>query len=207
MATVTRFRHSHHQAFAPHGYDIVTDTPNIAQPNSERIELIYHRHVETSNRLGMPTLVGEWGAFGGHPNTLSAAQMVVNQIEKHLFSDTYWAYSSSREMDQAPYFPVLSRPYPVAIAGILLHYESNLDSHNFNCVWREEPSITDPSLIYLPEQWFPKGYSVNLQPDPEGWFFEPIMEGSSSGYLVIPPTGEQMERQLTVQFKTKSNIE
>jgi len=188
------------QAFAPHGYDIVTDTPNIANASSERIELIYDRHVETARRLGMPALVGEWGAFGGHPNTLPAAQMVVNQIEKHLFSDTYWAYGSSREMDSAPYFPVLSRPYPAAVAGILLRYESDLDNKSFSCIWQEEPAVTAPSLIYLPAQWFPEGYSVDLEPKPEGWSFEPTISGSSSGYLVIPTTGQQVERKLRVQF-------
>jgi len=195
------------QAFAPHGYDIVTDTPNIANANSERIELIYDRHVETARRLGMPALVGEWGAFGGHPNTLPAAQMVVNQIEKHLFSDTYWAYSSSREMDGAPYFPVIARPYPAAVAGILLRYESDFNNKSFSCIWREEPAVTAPSLIYLPAQWFPEGYSIDLQPQSEGWSFEPTISGSSSGYLVIPPTGQRLERKLKVQFKKNIGTE
>jgi endoglycosylceramidase len=158
----------------------------------------------------MPALVGEWGAFYGQPNTLPAAQMVVSQIEKHLFSDTYWSYSGSREMDGAPYFLVIARPYPAAIAGILLRYESDLpaplpsrqaglDNKSFSCIWQEEPAITAPSLIYLPAQWFPEGYSVDLQPKPEGWSFEPIISGSSSGYLVIPPTGQQVERKLRVR--------
>jgi endoglycosylceramidase len=200
------------QAFAPHGYDIVTDTDRVANASAERIDFIYGRHAETAERLEMPVIVGEWGAFYGQPNTLYAAQMVVSQIEKHLFSDTYWSYSGSKEVDGAPYFPVIARPYPAAVAGILLHYESDLaplpsrqaglDNKSFSCIWLEEPAITAPSLIYLPAQWFPEGYSVDLQPKPEGWSFEPTTSKSSSGYVVIPPTGQQVERKLYVNEKS-----
>jgi len=187
------------QAFAPHGYDIVTDTSNVANASSERIELIYSRHAETAKRLGMPILVGEWGAFYGQPNTLPAAQMVVNQFEKHLFSDTYWSYSSSKEMEDAPYFPVLARPYPAVVAGTLLHYQSDFENRTLNCVWKEDPAVAMPNRIYLPAQWFPEGYSVELEPKAKGWSFEPITEGSSSGHLVIPPTGQEVERRFRVQ--------
>jgi endoglycosylceramidase len=191
------------QAFAPHGYDIVTDTEEVANARNERIELIYERHAETAKRLGMPALVGEWGAFYGQPDTLPAAQMVARQIEKYLFSDTYWAYGSSKEMDNAPYFPIIVRPYPAAVAGTLLRYESDLADGKFSCVWKEEPTITAPNRIYLPAQWFPEGYSISLEPEAKDWSFEPAIAGSSSGYLVIPSTGGEIERSLTVQSPKK----
>jgi len=190
------------QAIAPHGYDIVTDTENVAKANPNRIRLIFDRHAETSRRLNMPVLVGEWGALCGLPGTMSAAQMVVEQLERHLFSDTYWAYGSRKEIDEAPYFPLLVRPYPAAVAGELLRYRSDYEKRMFICVWRETPSVSAPSLIYLPEGWFPKGYSVDLQPAGKGWSFEPIADegssGATSGYLVIEPIGQRVERRLTV---------
>jgi len=139
------------QAFAPHGYDIVTDTKDVANANPNRIELIFEHHAETAARLEMPVLVGEWGAFYGSSDTLPAAQLVVTQFEKYLFSDTYWAYGSHRGIDQAPYFPVLAKPYPVAVSGTLLNYKSDWENKTFRCVWKEDASITASSRIYLPE--------------------------------------------------------
>jgi endoglycosylceramidase len=186
------------QAFAPHGYDVVTDTPEFAKANEKRIELIFDRHAETASRLKMPALVGEWGALYGQPGTLPAAQMVVRQLEKHLFSDTYWSYGDSKEMDDAPYFSAIARPYLVAISGTLLHYQSDLEDGTFTCAWKEDRSVTSPSRIYLPARWFPDGYDVNLEPEAGNWSFEPAIPGSDSGHLVIPPTGQGVERRLSV---------
>lgn len=189
------------QAFAPHGYDIVTDTKDVAKANSDRIELIFTRHAETANRLNMPTLVGEWGAYYGQANTLLPAQKVVSEIEKNLFSDTYWSYSGVREIDGAEYFPVLSRPYPSAISGNLLEYKSDLSNRSFSCVWNEDPNISAPNMIYVPAEWFPKGYKVILEPNEKGWSFEKIRDGSQNGYLVIPTTGKSIKRSLKIESK------
>jgi endoglycosylceramidase len=188
------------QAFAPHGYDIVTDTKDVANANSERIDLIFTRHAETATRLKMPTLVGEWGAYYGQPNTLPAAQAVVRQIEKNLFSDTYWSYSSAGEIDNAQYFPILSKPYPATISGNLLQYESNLSNKSFACTWVENPEISAPSRIYLPEEWFPKGYKVILEPKDKGWSFEKVKNESPDGYLIISSTGKSTKRNLKVEI-------
>ncbi len=184
------------QAFAPHGYDVVTDTPEVAEANEKRIELIFERHAGTVSRLKMPALVGEWGAFYGQPGTLPAAQIVLRQLEKHLFSDTYWSYGDSKEMNGAPYFSVIARPYPEAVSGTLLHCQSDLESGTFTCRWKEDAPVTLPSRIYLPDLWFPDGYNVKLEPEAEGWSFEPAISGSDSGYLIIPPTRQGVERKL-----------
>ncbi len=61
------------QVYSPHGYDLVVNTPDIAQASPERVAFIFRRHGETAERLGMPMLVSEWGAYGDHPGTLPAA--------------------------------------------------------------------------------------------------------------------------------------
>lgn len=187
------------QAIAPHGYDLVIDTEKVAEHNPDRVKLIFERHAETSKRLNIPTLIGEWGAFYGHPGTLPAAKMVVHQLEKHLFSDTYWSYGSSKEIDKAVYFPFLSRPYPSVVSGKLIKYQTDLDKQEFHCIWEESPSIDAPNMIYIPSQWFPNGYSVELEPKASGCSFKPIIEGSSSGYLIIPTTGQKIERRLLIK--------
>lgn len=81
------------QAFAPHGYDVVTDTSDVAAASSQRVELIFARHGETASRLALPMLVGEWGAYYGSASATPAARFVVAQFEKLLCSDTYWSYT------------------------------------------------------------------------------------------------------------------
>ncbi|MBN2310269.1 MAG: cellulase family glycosylhydrolase [Candidatus Hydrogenedentes bacterium] len=186
------------QAFAPHGYDIVTDTPDVANANPERVELIFKLHADTAARLGMPTLVGEWGAYCGLPGTLPAARDVVRQFEKHLFSDTFWSYSNQNGVDKAEYLPVLARPYPAAVAGVLLRYESDLDTGAFTCAWQEDPAVTAPTRIYLSELWYPNGAAVTVEPAGQGYVEEPVPGGEASKYVIIAPTGQAVERRVTV---------
>lgn len=97
-----------HQAYAPHAYDIVTDTPNSGPRSSNvRIKLIFARHATKSKELGMPLLIGEWGAYYGDAAASNAARFVKQQIDSWQCSDTYWAYR--RELDRSPLLDALKR--------------------------------------------------------------------------------------------------
>jgi endoglycosylceramidase len=185
------------QAYAPHGYDIVVDTPDIANASEERVELIFRRHGETAKRLDMPMVVGEWGAYGGAgPEIVKPAWFVVRQFEKLLCGETYWLYG--KNLTAASYFEVLNRPIPAEIAGTLLAYEANPKTGAFTCSWKEDPKIAAPNRIYLPARAFPGKDGVVISPAGDGFAVEPAAEGSANVYLVIPPTGEALERSLTV---------
>jgi len=95
------------QAFAPHGYDIVIDTPQAGLASDARIELIFRRHAETARRLGMPMLVGEWGAYYEDPSCVTAARFVMRQLDALQCGDTYWAYR--RSLGQSPLLKALER--------------------------------------------------------------------------------------------------
>ena len=47
-------------AYAAHGYDLVTDTKDVAGASSERVRLIFSRMYETGKRTGMPVVLDEW---------------------------------------------------------------------------------------------------------------------------------------------------
>ena len=96
------------QAYAPHSYDIVLDTPDAAQANSARINLIFARHAETAQRLQMRVFIGEWGAFYDNPACVAAAQLFVRQLDTYHWSDTYWAYQPS--LGRSPILKALERP-------------------------------------------------------------------------------------------------
>ncbi|MBZ5563404.1 MAG: glycoside hydrolase family 5 protein, partial [Acidobacteriia bacterium] len=80
------------QAYAPHGYDLVTDTGSIDLLSNERVALIFHRHAQLAKKLRMPMLVGEWGAYYGNPAAAAAARFTTRQFEELGCSDLYWAY-------------------------------------------------------------------------------------------------------------------
>ncbi len=192
------------QALALHGYDLVTDTEKVAQAKEGRVRRIFREHARTGERVGFPVLIGEWGAFYGNQDAFSAAEMVVRQLEEHRFSDTYWSYGSRGEVDNAPYLPLLARPYPQVVAGSLLQIESNFGERTFHCRWQEDPDISAATRIYVPTDWFPDGYRVHLEPAGTGWQFDPIMENGKNGYLTIPPVGEDTERWLVVYGKGRT---
>lgn len=94
-------------AYGPHGYDLVTDTKNQAASSLERVRFIFDRIKQNADRLDMPVLVGEWGAFYSAKDSavVQQAEFIMDQYEQKLFSDTYWSYFEG--LDQMPYFKAL----------------------------------------------------------------------------------------------------
>ncbi|MBN1582657.1 MAG: cellulase family glycosylhydrolase [Anaerolineae bacterium] len=185
------------QAYAPHGYDLVVDTPSIAQAGPGRVALIFSRHGETAQRLGMPMLIGEWGAYGRHPDTLPAAWHVVHQFEKRLCSNTYWAYEPG--IEQFPCFQAIQRPFPERVAGMLSSYCTDPRNGVFECTWTEGGQIAAPSRIYLPDWFTVDATKIELSPVTGGFDFIAIRPGSQSMYLSIPPAAEACTRQLVIR--------
>jgi endoglycosylceramidase len=183
------------QAYAPHGYDLVVDTPDIAASSPERVKLIFTRHKETAQRQDWPMLVGEWGAYDCLPGTLPAAQTVVNLFEQLLCSETYWAYETN--IQKATCFPALWRPYPERVAGVLQNCRCDWQARNFTCSWQEDPAVAVPSCIYLPRWLTDSAGQVSLTPTGKGFTLEPA--GDTGTWVCISPTGQGGSRSLFAQ--------
>lgn len=187
------------QAYAPHGYDIVVDTPDLVRADNTRVGLIFQRHGETAQRLGLPMLIGEWGAYGGaDEKILPTARYTVAQFEKLLCGDTYWDYG--RGIEKTAYFEVLQRPIPQRIAGVLQSYHGDPETGAFSCVWREE-GTTAPSLIYLPARFLVGDAVLDVTPKGEGYSVNEAAAGSENKIVSVPPMGNGTQRTLSVQRK------
>jgi endoglycosylceramidase len=184
------------QVYAAHGYDLVTDTGSLAQASTVRIRLIFERQAKAAQRLGMPLLVGEWGAYGDIPGTLPAARAVVGVFEEILASETYWAYIPGIEDTDS--FPAVHRPYPERVAGQLARYHYDPEMSQFTCTWREDDSTTAPTRIYLPNWFGFEADMVSLAPQADGFEIHPVSGGSGSLYIHIPPAGKRTERRLKI---------
>lgn len=184
------------QAYAPHGYDLVTDTKYVASPNYDRIRFIFNRHRQTAERLNMPVVVGEWGAYGRYKGTLPAALNVVAQFETFHFSDTYWDHDKG--MESYDHFPALSRPVPLRLAGSLQEYHYDAEARAFSCTWAENQNLRAPSVIYLP-------VTNDLEPDiklkPPGRIRKKrIGEGL---FIEIETLNKRLDRELRVSLKNR----
>ena len=183
-------------AYAPHGYDLVTDTENASDASHERLSFIYNRLQETAKTLIMPVWLGEWGAFYRHDEGIvPVAQHAVKQIETHLFGNAYWSYDS--RMDDLAYFKqALVRPYPAYTNGELLEYNYDRESKTLTMIWQEDKDSDTPTLLFVPSLAkdalgkIDKSFDAKIERIPN----------SSSGWLVVAPLGSGEKRKLVVRM-------
>ncbi|MEM2929451.1 MAG: cellulase family glycosylhydrolase [Thermoproteota archaeon] len=143
-------RYERLQAFAPHGYDLVVDTPFYELMASEnRAGVIFENHRATQQRLNMPVVVGEWGGFGAHENIIRHCLFLLDLFDKYGWSFTYWAWrrGESRSYVTAR---LLARDYPKAIAGNLTYFKYDYITDSFFMEWEADGSVNAPTVICLP---------------------------------------------------------
>lgn len=190
-------------AYAAHGYDLVVDTKEIENPSYERVEFIFDRIAESGKRMNMPVLVGEWGALHNKSTKMvETAQHLVSMMEKHNFSNTYWAYY--HDIGEYPYFQeAIVRPYPQQIAGVLEAYNYNPETGEFTCTWNESGTAKVPTVIYVPNLKALSEEDVETEPSSEQFVFD-YFENSDAGRLIISPGKEKAKRQLKFTLKTNT---
>lgn len=184
-------------AYAPHGYDLVTDTKNAADASPIRLSFIYNRFQETAQKLNIPAWLGEWGAFYRHgEDIVPVAQHAVAQIETHLFGNAYWSYES--KIDNLAYFnKALLRPYPAYTNGDLLEYRYNRENKTFSMTWKEDKNNGSPTMVFIPSiakdavKSIDKSFNAKIEP----------ISNSSAGWLVITPLENGEKRRIEVKFK------
>ncbi len=182
-------------AYAPHGYDLVTDTKNAANASSNRVDFIYNRLREKGEELRMPVWLGEWGAFYNFGEEIvPVAKNSIDQIEKNLFGNAYWSYDPGMEK-QAYFEKAIIRPYTAYINGNLLSYHFDGTSQ-FTAEWQEDKSVSAPTTIFIP--WLSRLDTKLIQED-----FKIRVEkidGSDAGWIAIDPTGKSEKRRLELSF-------
>ncbi len=182
-------------AYAPHGYDLVTDTDAAATPGYNRVEVIFDRIFEAGREKKTPVVVGEWGAYYMGGEYLQPALHIIGLIEQALAGQTYWAYWEN--IEKQDYFDkVFLRHYPMKTNGKLLRYNNDYNKGKFVIEW-EESNTQSVSRIYVPSIDALKNSGLNLTPRSEITII-PI-EASSSGYLEILPIGEK--RKITIPLQ------
>lgn len=179
------------QAYSPHGYDLLVDTDLYHLSNNTRIDVIFDTHKSVQGDLQLPMLVGEWGCY---PNAtrdqLTQAAYLTEIFERFLAGDTYYDFS---HVYNNQITKVLRRAYPMKAAGEILSYHYNFTDESFTAVIRENKS-TFNSIIYLPD--ISRMDHISVIPYEKGFWIEKI-EGSNSGYLIVPSSVRDIQREIT----------
>ena len=134
------------QIYAPHGYDAVVDSDHYESFNKQNVEALFADKRRSQTDLGLPTIIGEWGAFPSKPFTNDLIRHMNGILERYLWSSTYWQWVPGIEND--PNYSDLSRAYPRVTAGELrsYHYDAE-DKTLFLCYKARENGV---STIYCP---------------------------------------------------------
>ena len=131
------------QIYAPHGYDSVVDSDRYESFSRENVERLFADKRATQERLGMPVLVGEWGAFPSKDFTNELIDHMNGILEKYHWSSAYWQYLPGMETDA--HFSALRRGYPAVTEGELVRYHYDRDCGKLEVAW-----IGESVLCYLP---------------------------------------------------------
>ena len=160
------------QIYAPHGYDSVVDSDNYQNYSKDNVALLYEHKKTDADRLGLPTIVGEWGAFPDKDFVNDLIRFMNGILEKNLWGSAYCEYHPG--MDGNPNFISLSRAYPQAVSGEIRSYHYSEEDHVFTMEMEARKGI---SRIYLP--FAPETVHVTL---PFNWKCETV-EGAA--YLTL----------------------
>lgn len=177
-------------AYAPHGYDLVTDTGGDNDPATERVDFIFGSILESARARELPVVLGEWGAFyGGDYDYTAPARHIVEWVESAKAGQAYWCYWPG--VDQENYYRrILSRSYPGAVNGRIEGYRNDFDKSTFEMQWTESTGSEAKTIIYVQDPT--QCEVVELEPRSEYRI--------AGNYLAIDPLASaDLTRKLTLR--------
>lgn len=134
------------QCFGPHAYDMTVDTPLYKYANADRVKAFFGEMRNSQLRLEVPAVVGEWGGCSDNRDTswFPHANELLDYFDTNFWGQLYWDYHGD-DMD-APLMEMLSRSYPVAVAGRVLRYGRSPQRDRFSL--RYEAEAGGETVIY-----------------------------------------------------------
>lgn len=135
------------QAFAPHAYDFMVDTPIYKYADNNRVESIFNqRRKEQNENLKTPVMVGEWG--GGHYpfDWIPHAEFLLDLFDSYKWSHLYWCFYQN--MKNTPIVDMLCRPHPVAVCGEIVSYKFNKTENKFTLQFEQTKTYPVPTVIF-----------------------------------------------------------
>lgn len=157
--------------YAPHLYPLSTHEGGPYHANDKKNVKDWHRErkKEVKKHGGIPLLCGE---FGLSP---SCTDFDVYLQDFHTIMDEnlwHWSYWSNDDGGWSPIYhdgteteilQHLVRVYPKATAGRIKSFFYNAAEKQFEMMYTSNPSITQPTEIFIPRRHFSDGYQLSIQ--------------------------------------------
>ncbi len=154
------------QIYAPHGYDSVADSDRYESFSKQNVELLYEEKRRAQDRLGLPTIASEWGAFPSRDFTNDLIRHMNGILEKNLWGSAYCEYRPGMEND--PNFSALCRGYPAETAGDLTAYHYDEAARRFEMTF---DAAVGESRIFCP--FIPQSVACSV---PHTYHMEPASD-------------------------------
>jgi len=185
-------------AYAPHGYDLVVDTKAYSNASNARVGYLLDHTYNTSKRLNMPMLVGEWGAFHSMDSIfVDQTNFILDKFEYYKCSQTYWAHYQG--IENYPYFQALKRPRPIEVAGSIESFKYDPEQNSFTCSWVEDGKVQQPSTFFLPGVSNADDLDISLSPEGEDFEIK-LRESGPGAILSIESLEGNPLRELSISF-------
>lgn len=177
--------------YAPHGYDLVTDSKNNTKQGTGRVEFIFDQIVKNGTRKSTPVIIGEWGAYYDGSKAFTAVSAhSVGIFESHKFSQSYWAYWKGIG-DHEYFAETIVRNYPMATSGELLMYRNDFENKAYTQQWNESGSTKAKTVVFVKNI-----DNCQIHVSPVSRLEKIKIPNTPNGYLEIEPLGG--ERKLTI---------
>ena len=138
------------QIYAPHGYDSVVDSDRYDAYSKDNVVQVFMGKRQGQDRLQLPTIIGEWGAFPSREFTNDLIRFMNHILEENLWGSAYCEYRPGQENDA--HFSALCRAYPMETAGTLRSYHFDEDHAAYQMKYKaEEGGATSVFLPFEPE--------------------------------------------------------
>lgn len=132
--------------FAPHYYEVATELGLPYEKARPRLHALVRRISKTADELRMPLWFGEWGNIrGGLPNGRQCIEDHLDAFNDTLASWCYWEYG--RHFARLPFLDLLTRPYPMAVAGRPTRLRVTLREFELEV---ESPLVGVETIVWLP---------------------------------------------------------
>lgn len=139
---------SGNQIYAPHGYDSVVDSDRYENFSQENVIRLYEGKRRSQERLGLPTIAAEWGAFPSASFTNDLIRQMNLILEKNLWGSAYCEWRPVQTRD--PNFTALCRAYPMETGGELISYHYDPETDHFTMSY--DAKAGDKTVIFCPKK-------------------------------------------------------
>lgn len=145
------------QAFAPHAYDLMVDTPFYKYADNERVGAIFKRRKREQDNLDIPVLVGEWGGGNLISDWFDHAEYLLNLFDSFKWSHTYWNFNPI--ICNTPVMNMLCRAHPIAVCGRIKNYHFDKANKYFTMSFNQNKEYNLPTEIFCHTK--PKAIKTN----------------------------------------------